>query len=101
MFFPHAKQVCGVSVALQMRTSHIKKSCEGGLWRTVGKKLESERGEGRTGFKLRSCLHQIRVIEPRNGPLIRTDDHAYFCSHTSVDGRYGTCVVRDRPHVLK
>jgi len=25
MFFPHAKQACGVSVALQMRTSHIKK----------------------------------------------------------------------------
>jgi len=67
----------------------------------VGKKIESERGEGRTGFKLRSCPHQIRVIEPRNGPLIRTDEHAYFCSHTSVDGRYGTCVLRDQSHVLK
>lgn len=34
MFFPHAKQVCGVSVALQMRTSHIKQvvKVDGGEW---------------------------------------------------------------------
>lgn len=34
MFFPHAKQACGVSVALQMSTSHIKKDVkvDGGEW---------------------------------------------------------------------
>jgi len=34
MFSPHAKQVCGVSVALQMRTSNIKKvvKVDGGEW---------------------------------------------------------------------
>ena len=34
MSFPHAKQVCGVSVALQMSTSHIKNvvKVDGGEW---------------------------------------------------------------------
>lgn len=67
----------------------------------AGKRMGGKQGwlEGRTGCKLCSGPHQIRVIERRNGPLIRTDDRAYFCSYTSAVGRYGTRVIGDPSQV--